>query len=117
MILGTPKVFQVSEAVNTSQSRALRRLQIECLSHLFQYITEANLKAYSKKPKVFLTCFSTLLKPFSNETSEHISGALDNLLSSAEVHLVRSGNWVVVDNSKLMRDARYRRPLLRYAFR
>lgn len=41
----------------------------------------------------------------SNQTSEHISGALDSLLDSAEVHLVRSGSWNVVDNHEFMRDA------------
>jgi penicillin-binding protein activator len=40
-----------------------------------------------------------------NDTSEHIAGALDNLLSSAETHLVQSGRWNVVDNSTLTRDA------------
>jgi PBP1b-binding outer membrane lipoprotein LpoB len=41
----------------------------------------------------------------SNQTSEHISGALDSLLDSCEVHLVRSGHWNVVDNTDLSRNA------------
>lgn len=48
---------------------------------------------------------SIAILKIANDTSEHISGALDNLLSSAEVHLVRSGRWNVVDNTQLMRDA------------
>ena len=40
-----------------------------------------------------------------NDTSEHIAGALDNLLSSAETDLVQSGRWNVIDNTTLMRDA------------
>ncbi len=40
-----------------------------------------------------------------NDTSEHISGALDNLLSAAETDLVQSGRWNVVDNTTLTRDA------------
>ena len=40
-----------------------------------------------------------------NATSEHISGALEALLSSAETLLVQSGLFSVVDNTTLMRDA------------
>ena len=41
----------------------------------------------------------------SNETSEHIGSALDNLLSSAETKLVQSGRWRVVDNTTLTGNA------------
>lgn len=40
-----------------------------------------------------------------NDTSEHISGALDNLLSSIETRLVQSGLFNVVDNTTLTQDA------------
>ncbi|MBM3986166.1 MAG: hypothetical protein FJ296_10855 [Planctomycetes bacterium] len=40
-----------------------------------------------------------------NDTSEHIAGALDNLLSSIETRLVQSGLFNVVDNTTLTRDA------------
>ncbi|MGQ0554128.1 MAG: hypothetical protein ACT4PU_13020 [Planctomycetota bacterium] len=41
----------------------------------------------------------------ANDTSEHIGGALDNLLSAAETKLVNSGQWNVIDNTRLMADA------------
>ena len=41
----------------------------------------------------------------ANDTSEHIAGALDNLLNAAETQLVQTGRWNVVDNSTLMADA------------
>ena len=41
----------------------------------------------------------------ANDTSEHIGGALDNLLNSMETKLVNSGVWTVVDNSRLATDA------------
>ena len=41
----------------------------------------------------------------ANDTSEHIGGALDNLLSEMETKLVDSGAWTVVDNSRLTTDA------------
>lgn len=41
----------------------------------------------------------------ANNTSEHIGGALQNLLNSVETRLVQSGDWRVVDNSELMADA------------
>ncbi len=41
----------------------------------------------------------------ANDSSEHIEGALDNLLGAAETRLVQSGLWNVVDNSRLMADA------------
>lgn len=40
-----------------------------------------------------------------NDTSEHVSGALDNLLSAVETRLVQSGLFKVVDNTTLTRDA------------
>lgn len=40
-----------------------------------------------------------------NDTSEHVSGALDNLLSAVETRLVQSGLFRVVDNTTLTRDA------------
>jgi hypothetical protein len=48
---------------------------------------------------------SIAILAIENATSEHISGALDTLLSSAETHLVQSGLFSVVDNTTLMRDA------------
>jgi penicillin-binding protein activator len=41
----------------------------------------------------------------ANDTSEHIGGALDSLLNSAETRLVQSGRWNVVDNTTLTSDA------------
>lgn len=41
----------------------------------------------------------------ANNTSEHIGGALQNLLDSVETRLVQSGDWRIVDNSQLMADA------------
>ncbi len=41
----------------------------------------------------------------ANDSSEHIGGALDTLLNSAETRLVQSGQWNVVDNSTLSADA------------
>ncbi|HEX5011036.1 MAG TPA: hypothetical protein VFY71_11610 [Planctomycetota bacterium] len=42
---------------------------------------------------------------FENATSEHISGALDTLLTAAETQLVQSNLFHVVDNTTIMRDA------------
>ncbi len=41
----------------------------------------------------------------ANDTSEHISSALDNLLNSVETRLVADGGFNVIDNSKLTADA------------
>ncbi len=41
----------------------------------------------------------------ANDTSEHIGSALDNLLNSAETHLVQSERFKVVDNTLITRDA------------
>jgi len=41
----------------------------------------------------------------ANDSSEHIGGALDTLLNSAETRLVQSGQWNVVDNTTLSADA------------
>ena len=40
-----------------------------------------------------------------NDTSEHIGGALDNLLSTAETQLVNSGDWNVVETARFVQDA------------
>jgi len=40
----------------------------------------------------------------SNDTSEHVSGALDNLLNSVETKLVNMNQWNVIDNSVLTAD-------------
>lgn len=50
------------------------------------------------KPKI------AILK-IANDTSEHIGGMLDNLLSAMETRLVETGAWTVVDNSRLTTDA------------
>jgi hypothetical protein len=48
---------------------------------------------------------SIAILKIANDTSEHIGGALDNLLSEMETKLVDSGAWTVVDNSRLTTDA------------
>ena len=48
---------------------------------------------------------SIAILKIANDTSEHIGGALDNLLSEMETKLVDSGSWTVVDNSRLSTDA------------
>src|SRR5262245_48455551 len=48
---------------------------------------------------------SIAILKIANDTSEHIGGALDNLLSEMETKLVDSGGWTVVDNSSLSTDA------------
>ena len=48
---------------------------------------------------------SIAILKIANDTSEHIGGALDNLLDSMETKLVDSGAWTVVDNSRLSTDA------------
>jgi hypothetical protein len=40
----------------------------------------------------------------SNDTSEHVSGALGNLLNSIETKLVNMNRWNVIDNSALTAD-------------
>ena len=40
----------------------------------------------------------------SNDTSEHVSGALHNLLNSIETKLVNMNRWNVIDNSALTAD-------------
>ena len=41
----------------------------------------------------------------SNDTSEHVSGALQNLLNAVETRLVKMNTWNVIDNSALSSDA------------
>jgi len=48
---------------------------------------------------------SIAILKIANDTSEHISGMLDNLLNAMETKLVDSGAWTVVDNSRLTTDA------------
>lgn len=48
---------------------------------------------------------SIAILKIANDTSEHIGGALDNLLNSMETKLVDSGAWTVVDNTRLSSDA------------
>lgn len=48
---------------------------------------------------------SIAILKISNDTSEHVGGMLDNLLSAAETKLVDSGAWTVIDNARLSTDA------------
>jgi len=70
---------------------------------LQQWVDELNGSAFAgtlapRKPTIAIL-------HIQNDTSEHISGALDNLLSAAETDLVQSGKWDVVDNTTLTSDA------------
>jgi len=48
---------------------------------------------------------SLAILPMRNDTSEHIGGALDNLLSTAETQLVNGGRFHVVETAQFVRDA------------
>ena len=101
---GGPEYSRASEEPEIEEPAMSTRLdRVDLELALSQWVDELDGSAFAatlppRKPSIAIL-------HIANDTSEHISGALDNLLSEAETDLVQSGKWNVVDNTTLTRDA------------